>query len=275
MRNNSRGRSGKRSPRAVPSAKPSSLLYNRRADGEPWTEHLRLAALASLSHELRTPLQVLHGSLDRLEHDAPDKLPTRWQQTFERMNLNVCELTRIVENIMAFVLEDPSKEVRTKVPTRELIDGVMPLIEAVNYDKQLKLQVDLDQAPPVVHAPYRPLRLILANLGVNAVRSTDDGSVKIAVRQAGKPDRPEVALEVADTGRGFGAELRDGLFAPFAQLVSTHNPGHRSLALDLSVVKRCVASLDGNLEAHSVPGQGSRFVVRFPVPAHGIKSQIS
>ncbi|HUY19412.1 MAG TPA: HAMP domain-containing sensor histidine kinase [Candidatus Binataceae bacterium] len=275
MRNNSRGRSGKRSPRAVPSAKPSSLLYNRRADGEAWTEHLRLAALASLTHELRTPLQVLHGNLDRLKHEAPDNLPARWHQMLERMNVDVCEFTRIVENIMVFVLDDPSKEVRAKVPTRELIDDVMPLIEAVNHDKQLALQVDLDEAPPVVHAPYRPLRLILANLGVNAVRFTDRGSVKIAIRQAGKLDRPEVAFEVADTGRGFGAELRDGLFAPFAQLASSQHPGLRSLGLDLSVVKRCVASLDGNLEAHSVPGQGSRFVVRFPVPAHGVTSQIS
>lgn len=274
MRNNSHGRSGKRPPRKAPAPKPSSLLYSKRVGGEPWTERLRLAALANLTHELRTPLQVLRGNLDVLADEAPDELPPRWRKIIERMNANACELTRIIENMMVFVLDDPAEHVTAEVPTRELIDEVMLLMEAVNQDKQLDLRVDLDQAPPVVRAPHRLLRLILANLAVNAVRSTDDGRVEIAIRQGGKPDRPELALEVADTGPGFGPELRDGLFEPFARLSSAHNPDYRSLSLGLSVIKRCVAALDGNLEAHSVPGHGSRFVVRFPVPPHGGASEV-
>ncbi len=274
MRYNSRVRSGKRPPPGGPIPNPS-LLYSKRVGSEPWTERLRLAALANLAHELRTPIQVLLGYLDTLKDQLPSTLPARSRKMLERMNANACELARIVENIMEFALDDAQAEANgdTEVPTLDLLDEVMPLIESANQEKGLDLQFDFDDAPAVIYARHRQLRLVLANLAVNAVRFTTAGSVTISIRRAGKPDGPEVAFEVSDTGPGFGPELRDELFEPFAQLSSSNSRRYRGLGLGLTVVKRCVAALNGKLEVHSVLGQGSRFVVVFPVHPHGATSE--
>lgn len=275
MRYNSRGRSNKPPPQRVPIPSPS-LLYSKLVSVDSWSERLRLAALANLAHELRTPIQVLLGYLDTLKDQLPSTLPTRSRKMLERMNANACELARIVENIMDFALDDAHTDPHgdSKVPTLDLLDEVLPLIESINHEKGLNLQFELDDAPVVIYARHRQLRLILANLAVNAVRFTAAGSVTVSIRRAGKPDHPEIAFEVSDTGPGFGSELREELFEPFARLSSSNSRRYRGLGLGLTVVKRCVAALNGNLEVHSTLGQGSRFVVTFPVHPHGVRSEV-
>jgi signal transduction histidine kinase len=272
MRYYPRGRSGPRPPRGIPASDPS-MLFSRRVPPEQWTEQLRLTALANLAHELRTPIQVLLGYLDTLKDQMPE-LPTESNRVLERMNANACELARVVENIMEFAREEGRKEVNgdEEVSTLELLDEVMPLIESVNQDKKLELRFDLDDAPAVIHARHRQLRLILANLAVNAVRFTSAGSVTIAIRRAGRPGRPQVSFEVIDTGPGISAELREQIFKPFVQLASRSNRQYSGLGLGLTVVKRCVAALKGKLALQSTPGHGARFIVRIPVNPHGAGS---
>ena len=269
MRYYPRGRSGPRPSSEIPIANPPSL-FGKRAARESWTEQLRLTALANLAHELRTPIQVLLGYLDALKDQMP-KLPTASGRMLERMNANACELARVVENIMEFAQDDDHVEGNgvQEVSTLELIDEVLPLIESVNHEKRLELKFDLDDAPAVIHARHRQLRLILANLAVNAVRFTPTGSVTIAIRRGGRSGKPQVSFEVSDTGPGVTAELREQIFKPFAQLSAGANRKYSGLGLGLTVVKRCVATIKGKLEIHSVPGQGARFVVRFPVQTHG------
>ena len=270
MRHFSRGRSSStRPPQSLPLSTPS-LLYSKRLTRQPWSEQLRLMALANLARDLRTPIQVLLGYLDALKDQLP-KLPAGSSRMLERMNANACELARVVENIMEFAQDEPHREGNgaDEIPTLELLDEVMPLIESVNQDKRLRLAFDLDEAPAVIYARHRELRLILANLAVNAVRFTPSGSVTISIRRSGKPANPQVTIEVSDTGPGITPELRDQIFKPFAQLPSGRSGHHRGLGLGLTVVQRCVAALEGKLEVHSTPGQGSRFTVRFPVHRHG------
>ncbi|HTW87399.1 MAG TPA: HAMP domain-containing sensor histidine kinase [Candidatus Binataceae bacterium] len=274
MRYNSRGRLSK-PPHRVPILSPS-LLYSKRVSVDSWTERLRLAALASLAHELRTPIQVLLGYLDTLKDQLPSTLPARSRKMLERMNANACELARIVENIMDFALDDahPGPNRDSQVPTLHLLDEVLPLIESICHEKGLNLEFELDDAPVVIYARHRQLRLVLANLAVNAVRFTAVGGVKISIRRAGTPDHPEVVFEVSDTGPGFGPELREELFEPFARLSSSNSCRYRGLGLGLTVVKRSVAALNGNLEVHSTVGEGSRFVVTFPVHPHEARSEV-
>jgi signal transduction histidine kinase len=274
MSYNPRSRSGRRPSSGMPIRDPS-LLYSKRMKGEPWTESLRLAALTNLAHELRPPIQVLLGYLDALKEQLPEALPARSRQMLERMNASACDLAGIVENIMEFALDETHTETNgdNAVPTLSLIDEVMPMIESVNQEKGLNLRFDLSDAPEVIRARHRELRLVLANLAVNAVRFTKVGSVTISIRRGGKLDSPQVFLEVSDTGPGFGPELRDRLLEPLAELFSSNSGRYRGLGLGLTVVKRCAAALNGNLEVHSVPGLGSRFVVGFPVGRIGARSK--
>ncbi|MGH7906984.1 MAG: sensor histidine kinase [Candidatus Binataceae bacterium] len=241
-----------------------------------WAKGVRLAALANLAHELRTPLQVLLGYIDALRDEMPATPPGRARRMVDRMNANANELARIVENIMEFAQSEEQIEQLgdDEVATFELLDEVTPLLESINQEKGLKLSFDIACAPTLLRARHRPLRLILANLAVNAVRFTSQGRVHVAIREAGKPGSPEIEIEVADTGPGFNPEQIDDLFEPFSQLSSSNTRRYRGVGLGLSVVKRNIAVLAGRLEIYSTPGRGTRFVARVPVraPAENAKA---
>jgi len=237
--------------------------------GEQWAKGVRLESLANLAHELRTPLQVLLGYIDALRDDLASAPPARAHRMVERMNANANELAQIVENIMEFAPADVNAEYagESEVALFELIDEVMPAIEAANQEKGLKIHLQIDNAPTMIRAYHRPLRLILANLAVNAVRFTVAGSVTIAVRSVGSEHYPEVEIEVSDTGPGFDTALAARMLEPFQQLSTTSERQFRGVGLGLTVVKRNVDALHGALEVTSQPGHGARFVARIPVRA--------
>jgi signal transduction histidine kinase len=232
---------------------------------EKWAKGVRLEAVANLAHELRTPLQVLLGYLDALREEIATAPLARTRRIIDRMNANANELARIVENIMEFALPDEPDTSEQEVALFELLDEVMPAIEAANQEKKLKLHIQLETAPSLIRASHRPLRLILVNLAVNAIRFTPAGSVTIAIRAAGTPETPQIEIEVADTGPGLDPEVLERLFEPFKQLSGSSERRFRGMGLGLTVVKRNVATLGGTLELSSQPGRGSRFVVRVPV----------
>jgi len=65
-----------------------------------WSKGVRNEALGNLAHELRTPVQVLMGYIDILREEAPAELGEETREIFERMNSNVYDLARTVENLM-------------------------------------------------------------------------------------------------------------------------------------------------------------------------------
>jgi signal transduction histidine kinase len=243
--------------------------------GEQWAKGVRLESLANLAHELRTPLQVLLGYIDALRDDLASAPPARAHRMVDRMNANANELARIVENIMEFAPADVNAEYagETEVALFDLLDEVMPAIEAANQEKGLKVHLEIDTAPTMIRACHRPLRLILANLAVNAIRFTPAGSVTIAIRGAGTEHYPEVEIEVSDTGPGFDSALAARMLEPFEQLSTTSERHFRGVGLGLTVVKRNVDALGGVLEVSSEPGQGARFIVRIPVRAAAPRRQ--
>jgi signal transduction histidine kinase len=88
------------------------------------------------------------------------------------------------------------------------VNDLAPAIEAARGGKALDLKIDLEDAPPTIHVARRPLRSILSNLVLNAIKFTDHGSV--TVRIGGAPVRgaePGLVLEVSDAGMGMSPAL--------------------------------------------------------------------
>lgn len=241
----------------------------------PWTEGLRLEALANLAHELRTPLQVLLGYLDILRDDWADKFDREPREMLERMNTNLHDLAHTVDNIMEFVMAEAGPKVRVQedVTISSLVTDLTPAIEAAKSGKELTLKFDLEDAPPVLRVSRRPLRSILSNLVLNAIKFTDQGSVTIRISRARQRGAEHgVDIEVADTGLGISPAQIKQAARPFAQLSRSNARKFRGLGLGLAVVHRNVQALGAKLEVSSTPGRGSRFVVRIP-PAQLIAAQ--
>jgi len=175
--------------------------------------------------------------------------------------------TQTVDNIMEFVMSEAGATGRAEedVSISSLVNDLAPAIEAAKGNKELTLKIDLEHAPQTIHASRRPLRSILSNLVLNAIKFTERGSVtvRISSSRAGGTEQG-VVLEVADTGLGMSPALIKQAAEPFAQLSQSSARKYRGLGLGLAVVHRNVSALGARLEVSSTPGRGSRFVVRIP-----------
>ena len=241
-----------------------------------WIKGMRVEMLANLAHELRTPLQVMLGYLDILRDEWADQLPAEPRRMLERMNSNLHDLSQTVDNIMEFVMSEAgaSGRVEEDISISSLISDLAPAIEAARSDKQVSLKIDTDGAPQSVHTSRRPLRSIIANLVLNAIKFTDRGEVSLRIGSLQGPrNESGLVVEVADTGLGMSPELIKRAREPFPQLSQSSARRYRGLGLGLAVVNRNVSALGATLEVSSTPGQGSRFVVRIPsVPLISAKS---
>ncbi len=151
-----------------------------------------MEALANLAHELRSPVQAIIGYLDILRDEMSEALGARHKQIIERLNANAHDLAQTVENVMDFSVADAMAEVADEEEIRlhDLIGDLAPALEAANDSKSLEIRFDLETAPTVFRSRRRPIKSILLNLALNAIKFTDRGSVTIAIRRAGSATRP-------------------------------------------------------------------------------------
>jgi signal transduction histidine kinase len=242
---------------------------------------VRLEAFANLAHELRTPLQVMLGYLDILCEEWADAFGEEPRRMLERMNINAHALAQTVENIMEFAVGDPGMQtqvegdigIETEIDLADLIAELRPTFEAANQGR-LALEFDLSDAPVKVRSLRRPLRLIVQNLVLNALKFTAAGTVTVTARRKGRTHFPNIGesveIEVRDTGPGISPEQMDLACEPFMQLSRSSVRRYRGMGLGLAVVRRNVAAIGGTFEAHSTSGVGSTFVIRIP----GLRTQL-
>jgi len=227
-----------------------------------------MEALANLAHELRSPVQVILGYLDILRDELSEELDGRYKRIIGRINANAHDLAQTVENVMDFSFADAMAEAADEEEIRlhDLIGDLAPALEAANDSKGLDIRFDLEGAPTVFRSRRQPIKSILLNLAVNAIKFTDQGSVTIAIRRAVSSKLGSaVELEVRDTGPGIEAEMVAQAFKPCAQLSHSSIRSHRGMGLGLAVVQRNVEALGAKIIVKTALQQGSAFVVIIPI----------
>ena len=123
----------------------------------------------------------------------------------------------------------------------------------------------------IVHEWFfgRPLylRQIMLNILGNAVKYTPPGGrVDYSLRETPIDDeRSEISFVCADTGIGMSREFQQRMFEPFAQESGEQCTTQDGVGLGLSVVRKLVDRLGGQIEVQSEKGKGTRFSVTLPL----------
>jgi signal transduction histidine kinase len=150
---------------------------------------------------------------------------------------------------------------RTTFPIRPALEECLATIRAHARVKQLICVLeDCDAANLEIETDRVKFKQIVSNLLTNALRHTERGEVRIAVKAA--PDA--VLVHVVDTGEGIASEDHGRIFEAFTRLESTHGEPHEGVGLGLSIARRLAEILGARIELESAPGTGSKFTVRIP-----------
>ena len=235
-----------------------SLMAAR--DAAEQASRAKSAFVANMSHEVRTPMNAVLGFLDILNDSELDE---QQRTLIRKVQKSSQALLRILNDILDFSKLDASAVDLEMAPfvLEEVLSETAELFALSASSKGLELLVDL---PPELPRHYRGdalrLKQIIINLIDNAIKFTEQGSVKIAVRALADQDpQQHLRFEIADTGIGLTPEQAERLFHPFVQADSSTTRRFGGTGLGLTIAKRLVELMGGEIGVQSEPGRGSTF----------------
>jgi signal transduction histidine kinase len=225
--------------------------------------------LANVSHEIRTPMTSILGYADILAE--PDCPSDKRRHSVATVRQHAEQLLAIIDGLLDISKLEAGKLTvqRTKVAPRELALEVSSLLNVRAEERGLRLSVEFHgDLPETIDSDPRRLRQILLNLIGNAIKFTEIGEVRLAVRMVADSHHssPCIAFEVIDTGIGIAAEQLPHLFDCFHQGDTSARRQFGGIGLGLAISMRLARMMVGDIQVASVPGAGSTF--RLIVPVH-------
>jgi signal transduction histidine kinase len=129
--------------------------------------------------------------------------------------------------------------------------------------------VTLSRAPDAVSVYADPVRLrqALLNLGSNANKFTEKGTVTLSVDREEENGHQSITFRVSDTGIGMTPAQVNRLFQDFVQADTSTSRKYGGTGLGLAITKRLCHVMGGDITVASEPGAGSTFTIRLPARA--------
>ena len=219
-------------------------------------DELKTALLRSVSHDLRTPLTAIMTAAAALDPDHPEaeqlaevravvlEAATRLADLVEKLlDLSRLQAGAVDQHVGAYALE----EVITEAAEHVGADGD-------------QVRISLDGELPLLEGDSGQLERAFANLLENAVRFSRPKPVSVRARVVG--DR--VRVRIVDQGPGIRPGDLERIFLPFYRSPG-QDDGHQGSGLGLAIAKGFIEVNGGRIAVESLPGQGTSFVIEFPL----------
>ena len=216
-------------------------------------ETLRENFVSDFSHEFKTPISSISGFAKLLKN--PKLSP---EQRNEYLDVIIDESKRLVElseSVLMLNRLDSTDEVeKEKYSLDEQLRQCVLMFEQQCESKRIELNVELESVQ--ICSNYKLLSQVVVNLMSNAVKFTDEGGrIDVKCKSVGL----NALISVSDTGCGMDEETKSNVFNKFYQGDKSHTtPGN---GLGLSIVKKIVDLLGGQIYVDSKVGVGSTFTV--------------
>lgn len=223
--------------------------------------------LANMSHEIRTPMNGVVGMSDLLA----DTGLTDEQRLYVDTIKNSSEaLLVIINDVLDYSkIEAEKLELHPELFDLErCIHEIVMLLQSKAREKGLNIVLDYDLFLPTrfIGDPGR-IRQVLTNLIGNAVKFTNNGHILVRVLGIPNPEQgnAEVTITIEDTGIGISKDMVGHIFGEFNQVENERNRQFDGTGLGLTISKRLVALMRGNIWVTSEVDEGSCFGFHIPL----------
>lgn len=225
-------------------------------------EEQRKAMVSDVAHELRTPLSNIRGWLEAAQDGLADPDPAFVSSLLEEAVL----LQHIIDDLQDLAAADAGvlRLHPESVEIRELLSQVAAAHQARAENAGVTLAVTATAPGQALRADPVRLRQAVGNLVSNAVRHTPEGGRVTLRAYAHEEGDGTVLVEVADTGSGIPAEDLPHVFDRFWRAEKSRSRRTGGSGLGLAIVRKLVEAHGGTVDATSVEGEGSTFVLRLP-----------
>lgn len=214
--------------------------------------------LANMSHEIRTPLAGVIGFAEVLE----EELPNEHREIAQLIARGGNRLLRTLNSVLDFA--------KLKAHNHKLMPSPMNVVDRVQKHcrllsglaKQQNLTLEFKSDHDALYALLDPISLerILDNLIGNAIKYTKTGGIHVTVGL----NEGLIEIYIKDTGIGINESFLSQIFEPFRQEYMGDDRPYEGVGLGLTITKRLVDLMKGEIRVESVQGEGSCFCVQFP-----------
>lgn len=222
-------------------------------------EQIRIDFLGNVSHELRTPLTAMQGFLEALQDGLiVDQARPKYYGIIYKETLH---MSRLVDDIMDLVKLENNAIVLERRPVE-----IEPLLKQCVYrfspeaeEKGTSIALEVHPATPLVFADPDRLQQIVNNLVKNALKFTDQGTIRLAAA----PKEDGISIVVSDTGTGISPEDQELIWERFFK-VDRGRSKTKGTGLGLAIVRELVSLHEGKITVASEVGKGTTFEVWLP-----------
>ncbi len=227
--------------------------------------------LANMSHEIRTPLNAIMGVLSLLK-DTP--LKADQLDLLATGKRSADGLLTIINDILDLSKIEAGKlDIETiKFNLHRTIDEVVEVPAMLAQQKQLEFTYEVPaDVPALLKGDPGRIRQIIINLCNNAVKFTSQGEIVLRVTVVEQTDTSVILrFEVRDTGMGISEDRLEAVFEMFQQSDSSTTRKFGGTGLGLTICKKLVALMGGQIGVQSALGQGATFWFTLPLEKESI-----
>lgn len=216
--------------------------------------------LASMSHELRTPLIGILGYAEIMSMESDDTETSRMSATIFRSGKRLLNSLNMILDLSK--LEAGKFELTLQmISLSKIATEISDLFRIAAENKGIEFITDFPDEDIMIESDEKILHDILNNLVSNAIKYTPAGSVILSVIV----EKDEFFIIVQDTGIGIDRNNLDLIFEEFRQVSEGYSRRYEGTGLGLTLTRRFVKLLSGEITVESKLNEGTSFTLKFPI----------